>query len=50
MDKYMDLINAFLGFLKTLLGNVLGDKLGAYAKYEDSVSKIAEEAKKAFID
>lgn len=48
MDKYMPILEAFVGFLKTLLGNVIGDKLGAADDYEPYIKAIFDEAKKAF--
>ena len=50
MDKYMPIFEAFIGFLKTLLGNVIGDKLGAVSDYEPSIKAIVDAAKDAFKD
>ena len=42
MDKYLPIFEAFVGFLKTLLGNVLKDKIDdeGYADYEKSIKAI----------
>jgi uncharacterized protein YjbJ (UPF0337 family) len=48
MDKYLGIFEAFVGFLKALLGNVIGDKLGAAEEYEPYIKAIFDEAKKAF--
>ncbi len=49
MDKYMPIFEAFVGFLKTLLGNVLKDKFDI-SDYEPSIKGIIDAAKAAFAD
>ena len=52
MDKYLPILEAFVGFLKTLLGNVLKDKIDdeGYADYETSIKAIFDAAKAAFAE